>query len=150
MKIYIASDHGGFELKTQIFESFILEDLEYEFEDLGPFDLNPDDDYPDYAEKVARQVAKNVSSVGVLICRSGNGMVIAANKINGAYAALAFTAHHAEMARKDDNANILCLDSDYEGEDPIEIVKAFLQSEFAGMDTRHGRRFSKIQKLETA
>lgn len=148
MKIYIASDHGGIKLKSEILASDKLQIKNYKFEDLGPFELNPDDDYPDYALKVAEAVASDEGSVGVLICRSGNGMAIAANKIKGAYAALAFSIHHAEMARRDDNANIICLDADYEGDDPIEIVKKFLETEFAGMDTRHGRRFRKIQDIE--
>ncbi|MCA9386903.1 RpiB/LacA/LacB family sugar-phosphate isomerase [Candidatus Dojkabacteria bacterium] len=145
MKVFIGSDHGGFELKKQIIEA--ISDM-YEVEDLGPFELNPDDDYPDYAKKVAESIAREDAARGVLICRSGNGVAIAANKIKGAYAAVCFSKHHAEMAVIDDNANICCLDADYEGENPVEIVKSFLSSEFAGMETRHGRRFQKIQEME--
>lgn len=150
MKIYIAADHGGLNLKSKILEQLplLLGEGWGEVEDLGPYELDPDDDYPDYATKVAEAMQKDPESLGILICRSGNGMCIAANKFKGVYAALAFSEHHAEMARKDDNANVLCLDADYEGEDPIAIVKKFLETEFAGMDTRHGRRFQKIQGIE--
>ena len=148
MKIYIASDHGGYELKSKILENYESLITNHELIDLGPFELNEDDDYPDYALKVAEKVANENNALGILICRSGNGMCIAANKVKGAYAALAFSKKHAEMARKDDNANIVCLDSDYEGENPVEIVKTFLTTEFAGMDTRHGRRFLKIKEIE--
>lgn len=144
MNIYISSDHGGFELKQKIKEMFRNQLI-----DLGPSELNPDDDYPDYAFALAQKVASDSGSVGILICRSGNGMVIAANKVKGAYAALCFTEKHAEMAKKDDNANILALDADYEDADThLRILESFLNSEFAGMDTRHGRRFAKIQKFE--
>ncbi len=145
MKIFIASDHGGFEVKKALnreLRSSGYEDLI----DLGPFEYNQDDDYPDYAFKVATAVTSDVNSVGILICRSGNGMCIAANKVKGAYAALAFSKLHAQKAREDDNANIICLDADYVGEDPIEITKSFLQAKFQG--GRHERRFQKIKSFE--
>jgi ribose 5-phosphate isomerase B len=148
MKIYIGADHGGFKLKTAILENNELKSLDFEIIDKGAYELNTEDDYTDFAIEVAKAVANDSESRGILICRSGIGMCIAANKIKGAYAGLAFTKHHAEMARKDDNANILCLDADYESEDPIELIKIFLQTDFAGMDTRHGRRFMKIKEVE--
>lgn len=176
MNIYIASDHGGFNLKSSIIEKLKIANLKVETEDLGPFELHPDDDYPDYAFKLAEKVAEDnltlyhqvVTSVqidtgeeelrdsaigdfkalGILICRSGNGMCIAANKVKGAYAALVVSKKHAQMARIDDNANIICLDADYLSEDPIELVKAFIETRFAGFNTRHGRRFKKIVEYE--
>jgi ribose 5-phosphate isomerase B len=148
MKIYISSDHGGFELKNKLREE--LWSLGHELHDLGPDKLNPDDDYPDYAFNLAEKVVSNPDSIGILICRSGNGMAIAANKVKGARAALCFTLKHAEMARRDDAANILCLDSDYEDKfSPIEITKAFLEYGFEGWDTRHGRRVKKILDYES-
>ncbi len=144
MKIYISSDHGGFELKQKI----INELQEFELVDLGPYELNPDDDYPDFALNLAEKVASEPDSKGILICRSGNGMVIAANKVKGAYAALCFTEKHAKMARVDDNANIVALDADYGGSDSVLIVREFLRAEFAGMQTRHGRRWQKIRDYE--
>lgn len=147
MKVYIASDHGGFEVKKSIVES--LQD-KYEVLDLGPFELDPEDDYPDYAIKVAEQIVANSESRGILICRSGNGMCIAANKVKGVYASLAFSVEHAKKAVEDDNSNVICLDADYEGENVVEITKAFLESRFAGMETRHGRRFRKILDIENS
>ncbi len=152
MKIYIAADHGGFELKNRILKEL---QKEFDMEDLGPFEFIADDDYPDFALKVATAVAENGmnddlihKTLGILICKSGNGMCIAANKVKGAYASLCFSKIHAEMARKHDNANIICLDSEYEGEDPVEIVKKFLKANFDGIETRHGRRFKKILDIE--
>lgn len=146
MNVYISSDHGGFELKKRIINELELEKVT--IIDLGPFELDPDDDYPDFAFPVAQKVAGEEGSLGILICRSGNGMCIAANKVVGAYAALCFSQIHAQKAREDDNANICCLDADYEGEDPVLIVMEFINAEFTGMHTRHGRRFKKIKTFE--
>ncbi|MDQ6985011.1 MAG: RpiB/LacA/LacB family sugar-phosphate isomerase [Candidatus Dojkabacteria bacterium] len=143
MTIYIASDHGGFSLKNELVEA-----IEQNIVDLGPYELDTKDDYPDFAKLVAEKVMNESDALGILICRSGNGMVMTANKFKGCYAALCFTSHHSEMARRDDNANILCLDADYEGEDPLKIVNSFLNTEFTGMDSRHGRRFNKIKEIE--
>ncbi len=148
MKIYIGSDHGGFDLKVKIIEAF---KDSYNVEDLGPYEFDNNDDYPDYALQVADAVACFEGEArGILICRSGNGVCIAANKVKKAYAALCFGIKHAEMAVIHDNANICCLDADYEGEDPIEIVKAFLEAKFeGGDDSRHQRRFMKVQAIES-
>jgi len=146
MRLYIASDHGGFALKNELISQLEQEDLV--IVDLGPYELNPEDDYPDYALKVAEAVSKEDGAFGALICRSGNGMNIAANKIKGAYAAVCMFTHHAEMSRRDDNANIICLDADYGGDSPLEILKTFIKTEFAGFDTKYGRRFKKIQDIE--
>ncbi|GIW58773.1 MAG: putative ribose-5-phosphate isomerase B [Candidatus Dojkabacteria bacterium] len=153
MKIYIACDHGGFELKEDIVK-FLKS--KHDVEDLGPKDYDPTDDYPDYALKVAKRVASDKNSLGILICRSGNGMVITANKVKGSYAALCFTPEHAEKARNHDNANILVLPADYLNccggncncKKHLEIVKSFISSTFAGSNTRHGRRFSKVLTIE--
>ncbi len=146
--IYISSDHGGFELKPQIIDFLVECDDEIEIADLGPFELDPEDDYPDYAFPLAEQVAKTEGSIGILICRSGNGMAIAANKVKGIRAALCFSRQHAIKARQDDHANILVLDSDYEeGDDPTEIAREFIntQPELGG---RHSRRVQKIVDYE--
>lgn len=145
MKIYIASDHGGFELKNKIKEI----NLEFEIEDLGPSKLNPDDDYVFFAEKLCKEVLNNNNSLGILICRSGIGMSIAANKFKGIYAALCFNEKHAQMARQHNNANVLCLDSDYgDFETHKSIINSFLNSQFEGKDTRHGRRVDQIREIE--
>lgn len=152
MKIYIASDHGGFHLKNEIIQALNSADGTHNSEvtDLGPYEFDKDDDYPDYAKRVAEKIKADPEARGILICRSGNGMCIAANKFKGVYAALTFSEKHAEMAVVDDNANVLCLDADYENNDSLKIVISFLKAEFAGHDTRHGRRFRKIQAFENS
>lgn len=146
MKLYIGSDHGGFELKQQISESLRASHPEMRVEDLGPYEFNPEDDFPVYAFRVAERVAEEADAVGVLICRSGNGMAIAANKVKGIRAALCFSKLHAQKAREDDHANVCVLDNDYEGDDPLEIVETFLAAQFA--DGRHDRRVQMITDYE--
>lgn len=145
MTIYISSDHGGFELKNKL----AAELKEYNIVDLGPNVLKNDDDFPDFAFPLASKVAGGEGSLGILICRSGNGMVIAANKVKGAYAALCFSEKHAVKAREDDNANILCLDADYGSEEEhVKIAIAFLTANFQGQEERFVRRFEKIKAKE--
>lgn len=147
MNVYISSDHGGFNLKQDLVNQ--LSSLGVKITDLGPQSIDPLDDYPDYAFSLADKVSKDPHSLGILICRSGNGMCIAANKVKGAYASLCFSKQHAKKAREDDNANILCLDADYvDGDAPTDIVNEFLKAQFNGMDTKYGRRFKKIQAYE--
>lgn len=147
MQIFIAADHGGFELKQKLLAE--LPALGYvDVQDLGTTELNPDDDYPPFAFAVGEKVAADSESLGILICRSGNGMSIAANKVKGVRAALCFTTKHAIKAREDDHANVLALDSDYAGEDPVEIVKAFLST--AELGGRHERRVEMIGEYEAA
>ena len=154
MNIYIAADHGGFELKKQIIY-FLTASVELSKQlgalsitDVGPEVLDPTDDYPDFAFKTAIKVTEDPESIGILICRSGNGMVIAANKVKGAYASLCFTETHATKAREDDGSNILCLDADYENaETHQKIIKAFLTSKTLTED-RFQRRFLKVQDWE--
>ena len=152
MKIFIASDHGGFELKKTVIED--LKPKNYDLTDLGAFELDSNDDYTDFAAKLSDEIiryGKNVSAnvIGILICRSGIGMSIAANKVKGIYAALCFTPLHAKRAREHNNANVLCLDSDYgDVENHKKVVETFIESNFIGWDTRHGRRIKKIEELE--
>lgn len=147
MKVYIASDHGGYQIKNEIIESL---KNDYDIEDLGPYEENPEDDYPDFALKVANKVSNDSESRGILICRSGNGMCIAANKVKGVYASVAFSILHAKKAVEDDNSNVICLDADYAGDQPVDLARTFLEAKFAGMDTRHGRRFQKIVAIENS
>lgn len=147
MKIYIGADHGGFELKESLKREAIF--AGHTVVDLGPETLRPDDDYPVFAFKVAEKVADDLnSSLGILICRSGNGMAIAANKVHEIRAALCFTTEHAEKAREHDHANILVLDADYDTSDsPVLIVQAFLNAR-PDMDGRHLRRVGQISEYE--
>lgn len=153
-KLFFAADHGGLQLKQKLLEQIeqqrdsneVLTTLE--IVDLGPFELDPQDDYPikafELAEQVAAAAAANIG--GVLICRSGIGMSIAANKVNGAYAALCFTHEHATKAREHNNANILVLDADYGGDDPLDLLLTFLTTQFGG--ERHLRRVNQIKAYE--
>lgn len=149
MKVYIASDHGGFDLKREILHNQDFIKMNIEFEDLGPESLVEEDDYTDYAFTLVDEMNKRPNSFGILICRSGIGMSIAANKAKGIYAALCFTPTHAIKAREHNNANVLCLDADYEDKEiHFKIIENFIKTEFAGFETRHGRRVKEIMKFE--
>jgi len=146
-KIYVASDHAGFVVKEKV--CLILKNLGYNFEDLGPFDENSVD-YPDYAKKVALNVQKDLNLTrGILICGSGTGMQIVANKFNGIRAVFSYDVYSAEMGRKDNDANILTLRArnfnkgNYEG-----ILKTFLETKFSNLD-RHKSRIEKIKLIES-
>ena len=145
--IYIASDHGGFKLKEQLKQ--FLQKQKLEFKDLGPAKFKDGDDYPDYGAKVAKQVAKNpVSNLGILLCRSGQGMCIVANKFVGVRAALIWNIKEAKMSRNDDMTNVLCLPSDFvDLKTAQSIVQTWLATSYS-TDHRHMRRIQKISKLE--
>lgn len=145
--IYLGADHGGWAVKERIKEW--LKGWNFQFEDLGNKVLDGDDDYPDFAAQVAKNVSESkAGDFGILVCRSGHGMDMLANKFVGVRAALCFTPGHAQQARQHENANILCLANDYVPEEKIkEIVKIFLETEFPG-EGRHKRRLEKIKKFE--
>lgn len=141
MKITIASDHAGYKLKEELKE--YLTELGYEPEDLG---TNSEEsvDYPDYAKKGAEQVAKE-NNKGILICGSGIGMSMAANKVKGIRAALCHNEYTAKVAREHNDANILCLGAkDTNTETAKKLTKIFLETE-ASQEERHKRRVSKIE-----
>jgi RpiB/LacA/LacB family sugar-phosphate isomerase len=148
MKIIIAADHGGFALKTKLID--YLKTQVIDLLDLGAAHLDSADDYPPYAFAVAETVVAaggdNNQVFGILICRSGIGMSIAANKVDGAYAALCLTAAHAHKAREHNDANVLVLDADYEHETPEAIIAEFLHTQFGG--ERHERRVEQIKQYE--
>ena len=143
MVVFIGSDHGGYELKEQI-KSF-LEEIGVDVEDLGTY--SPEScDYPDIAQKVALNVAKSKEK-GILICGSGIGMSIAANKVKGIRCALCHDAYTAEYSRRHNDANIIAFGGRTTGvEIAKQMVKIFLFTEFDG--GRHERRVEKIGKLE--
>lgn len=145
--IYIGADHRGYKLK-EVLKAY-LKELNFEFEDLGALELIPDDDYPDYALAVAKKVAENPEeNRGILICGSGVGVDIVANKIKGIRSALGFDIKQAQMSRNDDNANVLSLSSDFISESLAkEIVKIWLETPFSGLE-RHARRIEKIKEIE--
>ena len=145
--IYIASDHRGYQLKKELFD-FVKTKLEKEIIDLGPDKYDEDDDYVDFAIPLARKVAEDKKSLGVLICGTGHGMCIAANKVNGARAIVGYSISGTEFGRQDNDANILCLAGRVLSKDHAEaIVKKFLETNFKG-EERFVRRLEKITELE--
>jgi RpiB/LacA/LacB family sugar-phosphate isomerase len=144
MKIAIASDHAGFEEKERL--KPLLNELGIEFEDLGPATTDSVD-YPDYARKVGEEVAGGRVEQGVLVCGSGTGMAIAANKVPGVRAAVAWNEEIARLAREHNDANVLALGARTtpEGELP-KIVRAWFQTKFSG--GRHAQRIQKISEIE--
>jgi ribose 5-phosphate isomerase B len=141
--IAIGCDHRGLKLKQFIIQ--LITEAEHSYEDLGCYNPNPVD-YPDIAEKVARAVASGDSECGILICDTGIGMSIAANKVKGIRAALCRDVYSARRARQHNDANVLCLAAGQEPDTLGEIVNAFLTSEFEG--GRHLRRLNKIKVME--
>lgn len=144
MKVAIGSDHGGFDLKETV--AGVIRELGYEVVDMGVHDRTSVD-YPDYAAKVAAAVVAKECELGVLICGTGIGMSIAANKIHGIRAALCNEIFSAQMAREHNDANILCLGARVVGPSVAEgIVRAYLTSSFAG--GRHANRVAKLTALD--
>ena len=144
MKIAIAADHGGFELKDSMVE--YIKSLGNEVMDLG---TNSADsvDYPDYAKKVCEEIQQENSALGILICGTGIGMSLAANKFEGIRAACVSDVYSAKMSRHHNNANVLCIGARVIGDEVAKlIIKTFLENEFeAG---RHQRRVDKIMAFE--
>lgn len=139
MKIFLGADHGGFLLKESI--KNMLKEHEYEVEDLGAFEKNPEDDYPQFAFAVAKKVIQT-HGVGVLFCRSGGGMAIAANRVKGIRAVDCKDQECVIHARNDNDANVLTLPSDWINEQQAtELVLTFLQTS-ASTEPRHIRRAS--------
>jgi ribose 5-phosphate isomerase B len=145
MHIVLGSDHRGLELKRAIIG--LLTELGHEHHDSGCHDTGSVD-YPDIAQAVAEAVSTGKFDYGILICGSGIGMCIAANKINGIRAALCRDVFDASRARQHNDANVLCLGSETTGQrSTLDIVMTFLTSDFEG--GRHGRRVDKIRSLES-
>ena len=144
-KVYIGADHAGFEVKEKLKKYFDKEKIEYE--DMGGIG-DKTDDYPEFAFKVGKKVANEEGARGVLVCGSGTGMAIAANKVKGVRAVAAYDTYSAKMSRKDNDSNVLCLrgrGGDY-GKD-LKLTKAWLDEDFSGED-RHQRRIRKIREFE--
>jgi len=142
MKVIIGSDHAGFSVKERL-KCFLAEN-NIETEDVGPYSEDSVD-YPDYAKKVAKKVADNKELKGILICGSGTGMAMAANKIKGIRAAVGYDTYIAEMSRLHNDANVLCLrEREFPYEKTKEIVDVWLKTPFSN-DERHKRRIEKIE-----
>lgn len=147
MLIYIASDHRGFQLK-ELLKNFLSE-KGYEVVDVGNKELTAEDDYPDFAYLAAHAVSQDVDNrKGIVICGSGAGVDIVANKIQGIRSVLAINKEQAIATRRDDDTNILALSADYiEEEDAKEIVLAWITEKFIGGEN-HIRRIEKILEIE--
>lgn len=141
MKIYIGSDHGGYELKNQIIQYLLIH--EYRFEDL--FCINGERcDYPDCAQIVCNQVLSNENSLGIVICGTGIGISIACNRFEGIRCALCTDKYSAAMAKRHNNANIIAMGGRILNfENAIEIIECFLKNKYEG--GRHEIRLKKIE-----
>jgi len=144
MKIAIGSDHAGFELKEKVKEYLIKKG--FEIKDFGT-NSKESVDYPLFSFPVAEGVAKGEFDFGILVCFTGNGMTIAANKVKGIRAALCLNPEMAKLARQHNNANILSLSAKFSSENFKEILESWFNSEFEG--GRHKRRVDKIKEYET-
>ena len=144
MKISIGSDHGGFSLKEELIVA--LKEKNIEIIDQGTYNLDSVD-YPLFAEKVSKDVQSKTSDFGVLICTTGIGMCISANKFKGIRAALVNNLDSAVLTRQHNNSNIICLGAKYlNKKEAVELVEAFIQTKFDG--GRHERRIEIIGKQE--
>lgn len=144
MKVAIASDHRGYALKSRIIDR--LTNLGHEIIDMGP-ENGESVDYPDFAVRVSTAVANQEADRGILICGTGMGMCIAANKIKGIRATACHDEVTAEMSRRHNDANVLCLSAELLGEQLVDrMAEIWMKTEFEG--GRHARRLEKISEFE--
>jgi ribose 5-phosphate isomerase B len=131
VKIYLGADHRGYEAKKNLYE--YLKKTGREVSDDGDQSLNSEDDYPVFASRVAKDIltSKDKDSRGILLCGSGQGMCMAANRFKGIRAALGHDTDSIKAARNDDDANVLCLPAENYSDKSLEIVEAFLNTDFA-------------------
>lgn len=143
--IYIASDHAGFALK-EILKKY-LEELHEHYTDVGASSLDPNDDYPDYAAALAKEVRER-NGRGILLCGSAVGVCIVANKFRGIRAGIGYSTYAAKTSREDDDTNVLCLPGRFlSADDAKEILRVWLQTPFSEAP-RHKRRIEKIVAIE--
>ena len=143
-KIAIGADHAGFQIKEKLKET--LDELGFEYEDVGTFSLESVD-YPDFSQKVGEKIESGEAEKGILVCGSGIGVAIAANKMHGVRAAQAWNEETARLSRQHNNANVLTIGARVIPETEIpKIVKAWLETDFEG--GRHAERVEKIMDLE--
>ncbi|MEN6528826.1 MAG: ribose 5-phosphate isomerase B [Anaerolineaceae bacterium] len=147
MRIAIAADHAGFLIKDDVIN--LVQSLGHDVIDLGTYDQEPVD-YPDYALKLGKVIVEKQADRGILICGSGAGACIAANKIKGIYASICHDTYLAHQAVEHDNMNVLCLGSRIVGVELVkEIVKTFLSAQFIP-EERFVRRFEKVRQIEAS
>ena len=146
MRVYLASDHAGLELKAALVAW--LGEAGHEAVDCGPAAYDPEDDYPVYVLRAARGVVGDPGSLGIVIGGSGNGEQIAANKVPGIRAALAWTTETAQLSRQHNDANVLSLGARmYPVADAVGFAKVFIETPFSGQ-ARHARRLAEIADFE--
>jgi len=144
--IYVGADHRGFLLKETL-KSW-LTDWKYDFEDLGSLSLNSEDDYPVYAEAVAKKIQKDSESLGILLCGSGVGVDATVNKFDGVISSVGKTPDQVKAGRNDDNMNVLVIAADFTKQDEAkEMIKTFLETKFA-KEERFERRLDQIKEIE--
>ncbi len=140
MKIFISSDHAGFNLKNEIIKN--LYKRKYKISNLGPYNDNSVD-YPIFAKKVAKKVSKNKSFFGILVCGSGTGMAIAANKVKNIRAAMCYNVKNTKLSRLHNNANIITIGSRLTNKNlAIKLINIFLKTKFEG-----GRHLKRIKNI---
>lgn len=146
MNLYIASDHAGFKLKNKIKE--FLKKQGKNIEDLGAFEYQKKDDYPDYVGKLAKTLKKEKQAKGILICSSGVGVCLAANKFSHIRAVNAYSRDIAIASRKDNNTNVICFGQEFISfKKAKKILKAWLETDFSNQK-RHKRRLKKIKNYD--
>src|SRR5436305_13277308 len=145
MRVYLGSDHAGYELKAHLATNLAGG---YEVVDVGPHEYDPDDDYPKFCIETGERVAADPGSLGVVIGGSGNGEQIAANKVVGVRAALAWNADTARLAREHNDANVVAVGArQHPVEEATALVETFLATRFSG-DPRHARRIAQVAAYE--
>lgn len=152
MKIYIGADHCGYKLKEKIFQQLV--DWGYKVEDYGAYEYDESDNYTEFAEKVASVISEKDRDKsrggerGVLLCGSGVGVDIVANKFDGVRASIGKSADQVKAGRRDDDMNVLVIAADFTKEkEAKEMVKVFLETKFSGK-SRHKKRLEDISKIE--
>jgi ribose 5-phosphate isomerase B len=146
VRVYLGSDHAGFELKNHLVAH--LAGLGYEVVDVGPAAYDPEDDYPPFCVEAGRRVVADEGSLGVVIGGSGNGEQIAANKVPGCRAALAWSTETAQLGRLHNNAQVVAVGARmHTVEEAAAIVETFLATEFSG-EPRHARRIALLTEYE--
>lgn len=150
LKVYIGTDHRGFKLAEELYIWLLEQNIDVK--NVGVEKLDPDDDYVEYAREVAVVIASDAkmdrTSRGIVLCGSGVGVCVVANKVKGVRCGLGINAEQVKSAREDDDINVLAIAADHVSEiEAKEMVKVFLETEFSN-EERHKRRLEKIEKYE--
>lgn len=150
LKVYLGTDHRGFKLAEELYIWLFEQNID--IKNVGAEELDPEDDYVDYAREVAVVVASDAklerTSRGIVLCGSGVGVCVVSNKVKGIRCGLGINAEQVKSAREDDDINVLAIAADHTSEEQAkEIVKVFLETDFSG-EERHKRRLEKIEKYE--